>query len=429
MVDPARTPPAKIATYLFFFVFLYIFIPLYLHSAHLLFRYVFLFYAGCILIVLILFKKYSDRKSRLEYQAQEIQEKINILSDKRAHEKQIIASLETKISRYNSLKEIIERINQDLDFDSVANSLTTIASSVISGNKCVCLLYLIDPQTQKLILFKTRKKDEQLIIKAKEGDIFDQWVLRHSNPLLVEDIKKDFRFDLERLKTQDLRPMSSLISAPFISGHRFLGILRLDSTEAGSFSQDDLRLLVTICDIGAVALENSELYKKTQDLAIHDSLTSLYTKRYFYERLKEECKRSIRQGTVFSLLVLDIDHFKDYNDKFGHTAGDLVLQKLSANIMGSLKDYNPLACRFGGEEFCVILDQVDKKGAMAAAEILRQAVEKERLVLRRQETKVTVSIGVAAFPVDAIEDNELLLKADKAMYEGKQKGRNRVVGA
>jgi diguanylate cyclase (GGDEF)-like protein len=280
--------------------------------------------------------------------------------------------------------------------------------------------------TQRLYLFKTKKEDLKLVIKAKEGDIFDLWVLRHTSPLLVEDIRRDFRFDLEKLKLQDLRPIASLISSPFISENRFLGILRMDNPQLNFYSQDDLRFLVTICDLGAVALENSELFQRTQDLAIHDELTSLYTKGYFLEHLKEECKRGIRQDTVFSLLMLDIDFFKNYNDKFGHTAGDIVLKKISSNIIESLKDQSAFIGRFGGEEFSVILPSLDKKKALDVASALREKIEKEKIILRRQETNVTVSVGVAAFPSDAASEDELIRLADRAMYEAKQKGRNRV---
>ena len=125
--------------------------------------------------------------------------------------------------------------------------------------------------------------------------------------------------------------------------------------------------MVSICDLGAVALENGELFKKTQDLAVHDGLTSLYTKGYFLERLKEEHKRSVRQNTQFSLLMLDIDHFKNYNDTFGHTAGDLVLRILSSAIINFFKDVKPTVSRFGGEEFCIILSQTNKEKAHAIA--------------------------------------------------------------
>jgi diguanylate cyclase (GGDEF)-like protein len=288
---------------------------------------------------------------------------------------------------------------------------------------------LIDNQTYKPSLFKTKKEDKDLVIKTKEGDIFDLWVLRHTSPLLVEDIKKDFRFDLEKLKSQYQRPILSMISSPLISDHKFLGILRLDNPAPDFYSQDDLRFLVTICDLGALALEDGELFRKAQDLAVHDGLTSLYTKGYFLECLKEECKRNIREDKTFSLLMLDIDYFKNYNDKFGHTAGDIVLINLSHNIVKFLKSFGPVISRFGGEEFCIILPAMDKKNAYAIAEQLRAKIEKTKIILRRQETNITVSIGVATCPLDASEADELIFKSDRAMYEAKQKGRNRVINA
>lgn len=360
---------------------------------------------------------------------EDIQEKINILEDANKKEIKNKGYLQVKIGRYDSLKEITEKVNHDLQPDSIANSLTEIAFSLIGNNKGVCILYNIDQQTHKPALFKTKKEDKGLVIKAKEGDVFDLWVLRHATPLFIEDIRKDFRFDLDKIKNQDERPVSSLISSPLMSEKRFLGILRIDNSNPGIYSQDDLRLLVTICDLGSVALENAELFQKTQDLAIHDELTGLYTKGYFLERLKEECRRSIRQNTAFALLMLDIDLFKNYNDKFGHTAGDIVLKNLSAKIVESLGNLNALVSRFGGEEFCIILPGVDRAKAFAIAENLRQEVSKLKIVLRRQETGITVSIGVANFPGDGSDEKEIIIRADRAMYEAKKGGRNKVVAA
>lgn len=423
-----KSLPLKIAAYLTSFLFLYILLPVYLtkgkgRTSLIL---LFIFYLVNTLIIIFVIKKNSNRKFRLEYQIQDLEEKFNILNEQNSQELKNRAALQAKIIRYNSLKKIVEEVNRDLNLDSIADHLTSVAFSFISNNKGVCDLYLVDNQTQKLSLFKTKKEDKKLIIKTKEGDTFDLWVLRHAGPLLVEDIKNDFRFDLEKLKLQDLRPVASLISAPFISDHRFLGILRLDNPQPHFYSQDDLRFLVKICDLGGVALENSELFKDTQDLAIHDGLTSLYTKGYFLERLKEECKRTIRQGSVFSLLMLDIDFFKNYNDSFGHTAGDIVLRNLSRNMIESLKDLNPIVSRFGGEEFCVILEKVDKKKAYKAACLLRERIEKDKIILRKKETNITVSIGIATFPSDAADEDELIQKADRAMYTAKQKGRNQV---
>jgi len=357
---------------------------------------------------------------------QNLQEQLNILNEQNQEATKNKIALGEKIRRYNNLKNIIEEINQNLVLEPIGNSLTEIVFSSIANKKGTCILYLVDEQTQKLSIFKTKKEDQELVIKTKEGDVFDFWVLKYASPLLIEDIKKDFRFDLEKLKVEEKRPICSLISAPLISDHRFLGILRLDNAKPNFYLQDDLRFLVTICDLGAVALENGKLYQKTQDLAIHDGLTSLYTKGYFLERLKEECERSMRRATPLSLLMLDIDYFKNYNDKFGHIAGDIVLKTLSLHIVNALKDLSPITSRFGGEEFCIILSGIDKKHAYNVAEKLRISIENKKITLRRQETNITVSIGIATFPVDTSDESELIHKADLAMYEAKQKGRNQV---
>ncbi len=424
-----KTLPSRIAFTIIFLLFLYVFLPLFLAvilGGHL-FKVLPLFYLASILIVYYLLKKNTEKKYYLQIERGQLQEKINILADQNSRRINSKAVLQEKIGRYQSLKEIIENINRDLNLESIANSLTSIAFSLVANHKGTCILYFADPQTNELSVVKTRKEDKKLVIKAKKGDIFDSWIIRHVSPLIIEDARKDFRFDLERLKSQDMRVISSFIGAPLISDHKFLGILRLDNQAPGFYAQDDLRLLVTICDLGSVALENGELFHKMQNLAIHDGLTSLYTKGYFLERLKEECKRSIRQKISFSLLMLDIDHFKDYNDKFGHTAGDIVLKSLSFSIADFLKGLGPIVSRFGGEEFCVILPRIDKKKAVSVAEELRVLIENKKINLRGWETNITVSIGIAVFPDDASEESDLILKADRAMYEAKQKGRNRVI--
>lgn len=379
-----------------------------------------------ILLVYCLLKRYYKKKQSLAIEIQDFQEKINILNTENMQENKNKIALEEKIKRYNSLKGIVEEIDQSLDLEYIGDALTAIAFSFVANNKGTCILYLIDEQTQKLVLFKTKKEDKELIIKAKEGDIFDFWVLRHTSPLLIGDIKKDFRFDLEKIEAQHIRPVSSLISSPLISEHKFLGILRIDNSSPSLYSQEDLRFLTTISDLGAVALENGELFQRTRDLAIRDELTRLYTKGYFSGRIKEECKRGLRQDITFSLLMLDIDYFKNYNDKFGHTSGDIVLKNLSHTIIDFLNDANSIISRFGGEEFCIILPAKDKSAAFKLADALRVKIEKTKIILRKQETHVTISIGVASFPQDATDADELILKADKAMYEAKQKGRNRV---
>ena len=428
---PERPLPARTFLYTAAIFFIYIGIPasLAIFLKNLPLKFLIVFYLVNSLVLLYFLKRNLKLAHRLKLNIQDLEEGENILNDRNLQEIKYGESLKDRIRRYISLKEIIEKINQDLSLDYIADKLSDIAFSFIGQDRGVCILYLVDNATHRLKLFKARKEDKDMVIKTKEGDIFDLWVLRHASPLLIEDVRKDFRFDLEKLKSMDARNFLSLMSSPFVSENRFLGIIRLDNPIAGFYSQDDLRLLAAISDIGAVALENGEFFNKTRELAIHDGLTGLYTKGYFLERLKEECKRNIRQGRDISLLMLDIDYFKNYNDEFGHTAGDIVLKNLSFNITGFFKDLDHIASRFGGEEFCVALLDKSKASARSLAEELRSKIEKTRIALRRQETKITVSIGVACLPVDASDEDELIQAADRAMYAAKKSGRNRVTNA
>jgi diguanylate cyclase (GGDEF)-like protein len=302
----------------------------------------------------------------------------------------------------------------------------SICYDVVAAKKGIACVYLVDSASSKLKLFSARKENESMVIKAKEGDLFDYWVLKHMQPLLIEELSKDFRFDLEKLRSENEREISSLVAAPFISEKRIFGLLRLDNPQANYFDQQDLSFLSTLSDLAAVALENAELYSKTKELAIHDSLTGLYTKGYFMERLKEEFQRSFRDGVNLSITMLDIDRFKVYNDKYGHLAGDIILKNISSLMSEFFEDKNSIICRFGGEEFIVLSPNADKKQVLEWAEGLRQEIEKRRFMIRRTRTQITVSVGVASVTKQVADEDQLLKEVDAALYEAKQQGRNRV---
>lgn len=419
--------PIKIILYTSLFFIFYLAFPFYyIFKFKVNYRILFIFYSFLIFIIYYSINKFFKNRSYILSEIEELLEKINIKTDQIDKEIKTLVSLKFKINRYNSLKNIIQQINSSFDLESIADNLVEVAFNQIGRGMGVCLLYLIDVVNQRLSLCATKKEDPNLVIKAKQGDIFDKWVLRHAGALFIEDIKKDFRFDVDRIYKEHRRGISSLIGSPLISEEKMFGLIRLDSVVAQFFSEDDLRFLNTISDLGAVALENFELFEKTQELAIKDDLTSLYRKGYFLERLKEEFKRSLRRGNELSLLMMDIDHFKDYNDKFGHTAGDIVLREIAHTIIDYFKEDNVVLCRFGGEEFCVLLSDTKKKNASFLAERFRKVIQNKEIILRRQKTNVTVSIGLATYPADASNDEELLHKSDVALYQAKQKGRNRV---
>ena len=386
----------------------------------------FIFISTDAFVFFYLLKFFSNKNSLLESKIENIKEQINIINVENKKAQESGAALKFKITRYDNLKKVIEDLNRSLRLEVVVNVLSSTVYSLISNYCGMALFYLLDSHSQKLNLINSIKEDNQLVIRSKEGDIFDYWVLRHSRELIIEDLKNDFRFDLDTVRSQEMRQVLSLISSPLISHHSLLGLLRLESDKSGSFNQDDLRFLSLVSGLGAVALENSLLFQKTQDLAIHDDLTGLYTKQHFIGRLKDEAKRCQRLDQRLALMMIDIDFFKQYNDKFGHTAGDLVLKKVSYLLKDSLSELSPFLCRFGGEEFLVMLPGMDKQRSLAVAEDLRQRVEREKILLRRQNTSITVSIGLACLPLDTKDEDELIQKADKSMYDAKRKGRNQV---
>lgn len=177
----------------------------------------------------------------------------------------------------------------------------------------------------------------------------------------------------------------------------------------------------------ALALRRIRLYKELEGMAITDSLTRLHTRRYVTERFEEEFERALLKGTSMSFLMIDIDFFKKVNDQYGHLAGDQVLKEVAHVISQHTREID-ITGRYGGEEFCIVLPETDKSGAMVVAERIREAVNAATIKLMEEELRVSVSIGVANFPEDARKIDELMDKADWALYRAKKTGRNRVVG-
>ena len=365
-----------------------------------------------------LLRNAADRSCALRLE--KMGEEINALTNTGEERLKSIVVLEEKLVRYATLKGVVESFSSVLASDAIEALILDKALNTI-GKKGRALLYLVDVDAQELRLSASRDESR---IKAKKGDLFDQWVLRHRRSLLVEDVTRDFRFPAhEAEEARDL--FTSLIASPLINEDKVIGIIRMDSVKPQYFAQDDLRLLDIIANLGAVAIGNSYLFARTQELAIRDGLTGLFVRRYFMDRFASEIKRvALKQGDL-SVLLLDIDHFKAYNDTYGHTAGDIVLKHL-AGLIGALARDGDIVARYGGEEFVLVLPGRTPAQAAAEAEALRRAVSETPFNLRRHRTTLTVSIGVAQYPRDGVTEEALLNIADDRLYAAKRQGRNKV---
>lgn len=378
-------------------------------------------------VSIIMYRFYAQSADSIRgnnVQVEKLQLEINEKGIELKEKRQEILSLKNRFEKFSNLKNLTYELSATILLDEIDRIITERSFGLV-GKAESALLYLVDQEKQEIFLAHSQFLKEGARIKFKKGDIFDIWVFKQRTPLLVEDIDKDFRFDPEKIKELN-RDFKSLISIPLISQERLLGILRMESRRQSNFNQEDLRLLDVLGTIGAFALENAILYKKTEELAIKDGLTGLYVHRYFHKRLSEEIARANFENSQFSLLMLDIDDFKDYNDKYGHPAGDIVLRNIADTIGKIVKDESGLTARYGGEEFAVVLLNKQKQEALKIAEKIREKIATQTFILRRQPTFITVSIGVVSFPEDGRLKDELIKKADALLYKAKKEGKNRV---
>lgn len=394
--------------------------------------------AGALLVAVAAYK----RRGRARWH-QRMAQVLDDLEEERFVKEQALAlagqtreTLQKKYERYAQLQAIAEQLSSMTEPAAIAKLAVDRAYDLI-GKSEACLLFLVDAEAQELSLFASRKAESLSAVRAKHGDQFDRYVLRTHRPLLVNDVRRDFRFTVA---VAGERTVSSVIACPLMMGEGAEGVLRLDSARPGAYNQDDLRFLDVLLDLVATALMNAKLFAQTQRLASTDGLTGLALRRPFLEQLAREVTRAGRGRDEVSLLMLDVDHFKEYNDTYGHRAGDMVLRAI-ADVLRQVVPPDGLAARYGGEEFAILLPRAKRLQAGDVAERIRRAVE-QQLAVRgaaapaqhrsgpqrpgRNGRAVTVSIGVASFPHDAKAGLELVRVADQRLYQAKRDGRNLV---
>jgi diguanylate cyclase (GGDEF)-like protein len=262
-------------------------------------------------------------------------------------------------------------------------------------------------------------------VRLKVGEGIAGWVAKYGEALVVPDVTKDERFasridEMTRWKTR------SILCVPLNSKNRILGVIQLINVDMSVFGSDQFMLLQALADYAAIAIDNARAVEKIQELTITDDCTGLYNARHLYDTLESEVYRSTRFGYEFSVVFLDLDHFKLVNDTHGHLIGSKLLFEVGSTIKGRLRliDY---AFRYGGDEFVVLLPQTGKAAALTVArrmlDILRATVFHFG---EGVDINIRASMGVATFPDDARNAHDLIRQADEMMYTIKNSTRDAI---
>jgi diguanylate cyclase (GGDEF)-like protein/putative nucleotidyltransferase with HDIG domain len=248
------------------------------------------------------------------------------------------------------------------------------------------------------------------------------WLRQYEMPLSAEMIKSGRTAAFTESDRMVVRNSDVQLLVPICSKQKLVGVLALGRKQRGSYTDDEIEMLARISRGLARTVENAQNYTITVEQAHSDELTGLLSHGFFHRRVDEEISRCSRFGNIFSIVFIDLDLFKCYNDAFGHIAGDRILKEIAACIRMSIRSID-IPCRYGGDEFGVILTGASIDDAYDVGERIRRTVE------RRMESlgiAITCSIGVASWPASGATKESLILAADSALYWSKHSGRNRV---
>jgi len=292
-------------------------------------------------------------------------------------------------------------------------------------------LLLVDEIKQELYFELAVGKGAQALkdVRIKMGQGIAGWVAQHDEAVIVPDVSKDTRF-FSKIDEKTKMETRSIVAVPVRYREHCLGVIELiNSVGQEGFQERDLALLEALADFAAIALENARHVKRIHELTITDDCTNLYNARHMDFILETEIYRSQRYGYEFSVVFIDLDHFKGINDTYGHLIGSKLLAEVGQIVKGACRRID-FAFRYGGDEFVIVLPQASKENAFVVARRLHKLIgETIWLTAEGLGVRFTASIGVASYPSDAKTKVDLLHLADEAMYSIKNTTRNGVAAA
>jgi diguanylate cyclase (GGDEF)-like protein len=361
----------------------------------------------------------AEKNDRLEH----------ALNDSRAREKALSDLLEKKLNEVYIHYHISRTIGSLLDLREMLQQVFDIINKSLNIDHIS--VYLLDEQQDHLELVFDKGFDVPGKVTLRIGQGLPGRIVQNGEHIHIHDLSAYYESfnDFIHIPGEE-KSEGSYIGIALKARNTTIGVIGIDNSVKYGLSVDDMDFMAILSHQLAAGIEKSHLFEKIQQLSQHDGLTGLYNHRMFLERLEQEISKSYRTGRTLSLMMLDIDHFKQFNDNFGHQVGDAVLKELAEIMMEQSRSKSlDICCRYGGEEFAIIMPEMEIQNALTVAERLRKAVENHMFLLTdsRREGKVTISLGIAAITSgEKLSSEKLIKKADDALYVSKRNGRNQV---
>jgi len=318
-----------------------------------------------------------------------------------------------------TLQDIGRRISTNQSNESL---IPTVISTAKASLQCEsCQVYLWDSKSRALKNALPTRSRDKLNYRPVHNSGVAAWVIENRQIVMRNDAEHDY--NLKRILEEDPNMPDAI--APLTVGSELIGLLVIDKVDIESATTG--RLLYILSNIYALGIKNSQLFKRIEEMASRDGLTGLFNHATFQEKLHDMVNNANNQSTSLSLVMSDIDHFKSFNDTYGHQAGDFVLKEV-ARIWSTVMPENAILARYGGEEFIGVLVDHEYSQAMQIAEDLRETLENCPMLFEGQQLQVTASFGVTELNHPATTTNELVKVADEYLYKAKESGRNQVAG-
>jgi diguanylate cyclase (GGDEF)-like protein/PAS domain S-box-containing protein len=320
-----------------------------------------------------------------------------------------------------TLRQAASVVNSALDLQHVLDRILTELNKVVYYDSVA--VFFVEEDHLRIVALRGFPNPERFLNQIfPVEDPLLQEVKESGGPLILFNAQEDPRFE----KWAGTEYVHGWLGVPLFAHGNCIGFLTLDNRQAGAYNADTAKLALVFANQAAIAIENARLFEQVQRLAVTDPLTNLHNRRYFFEVAHREMERARRYQSPLSLIMIDIDRFKEVNDTHGHLIGDMVLKQIADRMNAQLREIDVL-CRYGGEEFVILLPDTALDAAYQVAERLRHAIVQMPIQAEGFQVEVTTSLGVAHMDADCLHIDDLIRYADQALYQAKAAGRNQSI--